>query len=63
MELQRALNALSTEDLFPVWCWVDDLERAGRIDQLETRRWKHGIFGLIELWGVERVDLDSDGLL
>ena len=45
MEPQKALAALSPDDLFPVWCWVDDLERAERIDVEDALRWKHGIFG------------------
>ena len=41
------------DDLFPVWCLVNSLERAGEMPAEDAVRWKHGIFGLMELWGLE----------
>lgn len=64
MKLQRAIDALRPEDLFPIWCWVDGQERTGRIDAEEAARWKHGIFELMMRWGVEpdRLSGNSDTL-
>ena len=33
------------------------MERAGEIRAEEALPWKHGIFGLMELWGLEPEDL------
>jgi hypothetical protein len=35
------------------------MERAGEIRAEEALRWKHGIFGLMELWGLEEGDVAS----
>ena len=45
------------DDLFPVWCLVDSLERAGEMAAEDAVSWKHGIFGLMMLWGLEPDDL------
>lgn len=52
-----ALAALRPENLFPTWCYVDRLEQLGDLDAGETRRWKHAIFGLMVLWGLEPDDV------
>lgn len=59
MDRMLALNRLHPEDLFPVWCRVDEQERAGRIDAAEARRWKHGIYELMVRWAVEPGDLEK----
>ncbi len=33
------------------------MERLGQIPSPDALRWKHGIFGLMERWGVEPGDL------
>ena len=40
-----------------VWCLVDSLEQAGEMASEDTVRWKHGIYGLMMLWGLEPDDL------
>jgi hypothetical protein len=57
MDLREALEALSPEDLFPVWCWIDDLERTEQIDAEEATLWKHAILELMQLWGLDPADL------
>ena len=37
----------------PCWKWIDLMERAGEKGGVEAQRWKRGIFGLMELWGLE----------
>jgi hypothetical protein len=42
-----------------VWCLVDSLEQTGEMAAEDAVRWKHGIFGLMERWGLEAEDLAS----
>jgi hypothetical protein len=37
----------------PPGCWADLMERHGRMTPAEARRWKDGVYGLMELWGLE----------
>ncbi len=48
---------LRPDDLFPVWRLVDSLEQAGEMAAEDAVRWKHGIYGLMMLWGLEPYDL------
>ena len=48
---------LQPDDLFPVWRLVDSLEQAGEMAVEYAARWKHGIYGLMMLWGLEPDDL------
>ena len=52
-EIPESLPLLRPDALFPVWCLVDSLEQAGEMAAEDAVRWKHGIFGLMMLWGVE----------
>ena len=51
--LTRTLSMLKPADLYPAWKWIDLMERAGEMGGVEAQRWKRGIFGLMELWGLE----------
>jgi hypothetical protein len=42
---------------FPLCGCVDLTERTGEMAAEEAFRWKHGIFGLMERWGLEPDDL------
>ena len=55
----RNLDTTSSRDLFPVWCLVDSLEQAGEMAADDAVRWKHGIYGLMMMWGLEPDDLVS----
>ena len=48
---------LRPADLFPAWCLVDTLEQAGEMPAEDAVRWKHEIYGLMELWRLEPDDL------
>ena len=56
-EVPETLALLRPDDLFAVWCLVDSLEQAGEMAADDAVRWKHGIFGLMALWGLEPDDL------
>ena len=56
-EIPKTLALLRPDDLFPVWCLIDSLEQAGERAANDAVRWKHGIFGLMTLWGLEPDDL------
>ncbi len=56
-EVAEVLGLLAPEDLFIVRCCVDSLEQSGEIAASEAARWKDGIFGLMDLWGLEPDDL------
>ncbi len=56
-EIPESLALLRPDDLFPVWCLVDSLEQAGEMAADDAVRWKHGIYGLMVLWGLEPDDL------
>ncbi len=56
-EIPESLALLRPDDLFPVWCLVDSLEQAGEMAAEDAVRWKHGIYGLMMLWGLEPEDL------
>ena len=62
-EIARTLSLLKSEELYPVWSSVDRMERLGEISAAEAARWKHGIYGLMELWELEPVDLISAVLM
>ena len=55
--IPESLALLHQDDLFPVWCLVDSLEQAGEMAAEDAVRWKHGIFGLMMLCGLEPDDL------
>ncbi len=59
-EIPESLTLLRPDDLFTVWCLVDSLEQAGEMAADDAVRWKHGIYGLMMLWGLEPDDLVSD---
>ena len=44
---------LRPDDLFVVWRLVDSLELAGEMAAEDAVRWKHGVYGLMMLWGLE----------
>ena len=46
-----------TEDLYPAWWCVDLMEQSGEMSPDEAIRWKHGIFGQMQLWALEPDDL------
>ena len=56
-EIPESLALLRPDDLFPVWCLVDSLEQAGEMAAEDAVRSKHGIYGLMMLWGLEPDDL------
>ena len=61
--IPESLALLRPDDLFAVWCLVDSLEQAGDMTAEDAVRWKQGIYGLMELWGLEPDDLvDPFGL-
>ena len=51
--LTRTLSMLRPADLYPAWKWLDLMERAGEMGGVEAQRGKRGIFGLMQLWGLE----------
>jgi hypothetical protein len=53
----QTLALLKQQDLYPAWRCVDVMERMGEMSPKEAVRWKHGIFGLMERWGLEPDDL------
>lgn len=54
---ERPRRSAPRRPFFPVWCWFDEQERAGRISELEARRWKYGIYERMVRWGLEPEDL------
>ena len=57
LTLPGGLLSQCADDLFPVWCLVDSLEQAGEMAAEDAVRWKHGIYGLMMLWGLEPDEL------
>ncbi len=55
--IPESLALLRPDDLFPVWRLVDSLVQAGEMAAEDAIRWKHGIYGLMMLWGLEPDDL------
>ena len=55
--VRETLALLEPPDLYLLWRCVDLMERMGEMSADEAARWKHGIFGLMELWGLEPGDL------
>ena len=51
------LALLNPDDLFPAWRYIDMMEQQGEINREEAQRWKEGIYGLMQLWGLEADDL------
>ena len=58
--LSRTFAQFRPDDLFPLWSSVDTMEWMGGILPEDAVRWKHGIFGLMVLWGVTPTRLRSD---
>ena len=56
-EISRTLSIMTPGDLWPSWRCVDLLERHGEMDSAEARRWKVGIYRLMQRWGLEPDDL------
>ena len=48
---------LHPDELYSLWRYIDLMEQCGEADAEEARRWKHGIFGLMDRWGLEPDDL------
>ena len=48
---------LGTSVEFSLWCLVDHLGQLGEMPLDQALRWKHGIFGLMVLWGLEAGEL------
>lgn len=44
---------MRTEDLFPLWCWIADLEQAGRISGIEATMAKLQIYRVMQERGLE----------
>jgi hypothetical protein len=55
MEVGRFHEEFQPEELYPAWCWIDDLERAGVIGVNDALQWKAGIYELMERWGLGRM--------
>jgi hypothetical protein len=56
-EITATLARLKPDDLYPAWKWIDLMEQHGRMDPAEAQRWKDGIFGLMERWGLGPEDV------
>ena len=56
-DITQALALLTPDDLFPVWRFVDSMERHGEMSDHEAARWKDGVFALMVMWGLEPDDL------
>ena len=57
--IPETLAILRPEELFPLWYLVDSLERSVEMAVEDAVCWKHGIFGLMERWGLEANDLTT----
>jgi hypothetical protein len=55
--ITRTLALLKPDHLFPAWKCIDLMAQQGEINPEEARRWKEGIYGLMQLWGLEADDL------
>ncbi len=61
-QLPATLALLKPDDLWPAWRMIDAMEKTGSMSPEEARRWKEGIYRLMERWGLEPGDLmGSDG--
>jgi len=60
-DLTATLAQLQPAHLFPLWSCVDAMEQLGEMPPEDALRWKHGILGLMELWGLEPGELVSSG--
>ena len=56
-DITQALVLLTPDDLFPVWRFVDSMERRGEMGADEAVQWKDGVFVLMVMWGLEPDDL------
>ena len=56
-DITRALALLTPNDLFPVWRFVNLMERNGDMSANEAVQWKDGVFALMVMWGLEPEDL------
>jgi hypothetical protein len=45
----RTLAMLRPDELWAAWRWADLMERCGEMSPAEARRWKDGVYGLMEL--------------
>ncbi len=52
----QTLALLHPLDLYPAWRCVELMERLGEMSPEDATSWKHGIFGLMKLWGLEPED-------
>ena len=50
-------SLLRPQDLYPAWRCVELIGRLGEMSPQKAIKWKHGIFGLMVLWGLEPEDL------
>jgi hypothetical protein len=50
----RTLAMLRPDELWPAWRWADLMERHGHMAPAGAKRWKDGVYGLMQLWGLER---------
>ena len=48
---------LRPDELWAAWCWGHLMERCGEMTPAEARRWKDGVYGLMQLWGLEPDDV------
>ena len=55
-KITETLALLKPDELYPAWKWIELMERRGEIDAAEAHRWKDGILGLMERWGLETDD-------
>ncbi len=55
--IPESLALLRPDDLFPIWRLVDSLKQAGEMAAEDAVRWKHWIYGLMTLRGLEPDDL------
>ncbi len=53
----QTLSMLRPEELYPAWRYLDLMEEVGEMPPQEAKRWKDGIFGLMERWGLRPDDL------
>ena len=57
LTMRLALEALKPEDVFPVWCWIDEQQGQGVLSAEEALRWKVALFHQMREWDVTPDDL------
>jgi len=55
--LRLTLRELRSEEILPLWCFIDSLEEAGRISGTGARRWKSAIYDVMTERGLSPEDL------